>query len=212
LERETLGFIGFSWRLQNIYIFFPFFRSQCGKIVVARRMNPSEPNKPGGNTDELPADTGGQAPDKGAYFPEFAKLEDEFDTADYRHCSSDKWLDLETTYVHKSIWGEKSLYLTHWRQLSDLEALTLAQFNGDLTIDLDDEMEPELQMHLGRVLAEHRGLLFLYGSINLTPEAATALVQHPGPVIIDLANLDFTAVSILKTRPTIEIFSDFWSS
>jgi hypothetical protein len=67
-------------------------------------------------------------------------------------------------------------------------------------------------MHLGRVLAEHRGLLFLYGSINLTPEAATALVQHPGPVIIDLANLDFTAVSILKTRPTIEIFSDFWSS
>jgi hypothetical protein len=54
--------------------------------------------------------------------------------------------------------------------------------------------------------------LFLYGSINLTPEAATALVQHPGPVIVDLANLDFTAVTILRTRPTIEIFSDFWSS
>ena len=160
----------------------------------------------------MPADTSGQAPDKNVYFPEFAKLEDEFDTADYRHCSSDNWLDLETTYVHKRIWEQKSLHVTHWRQLSDLEALTLAQFNGDLTIDLDDEMEPELQIHLCRVLAEHRGLLFLYGSINLTPEAATALVQHPGPVIIDLANLDFTAVSILKTRPTIEIFSDFWSS
>jgi hypothetical protein len=102
--------------------------------------------------------------------------------------------------------------VTHWRQLSDLEALTLAQFNGDLTIDLDDEMEPELQMHLCRVLAEHRGLLFLYGSINLTPEAATALVQHPGPVIVHLENLNFTTFNILKTRPTIEIFSDFWSS
>jgi hypothetical protein len=73
-------------------------------------------------------------------------------------------------------------------------------------------MEPELQMHLCRVLAEHRGLLFLYGSINLTPEAATALVQHPGPVIVHLDNLDFTAVNILKTRPTIEIFSNFWQS
>jgi hypothetical protein len=175
-------------------------------------MNPSEPNKPGGNPDELPADTSGQTPDKGVYFPEFAKLEDEFDTADYRHCSSDKWLNLETDYVHKRIWEQKSLHVTHWRLLSDLEALTLAQFNGDLTIDLDDEMEPELQIHLCRVLAEHRGLLFLYGSINLTPEAATALVQHPGPVIVHLDNLDFTAVNILKTRPTIEIFSDFWQS
>ena len=173
-------------------------------------MNPSELNKPGENPDELPADTGGQTPDKGVYFPEFAKIEDEFDTADYRHCSSDNWLNLETTYVHKSIWGKKSLYVTHWRLLSDLEALTLAQFNGDLTIDLGDELEPELQMHLCRVLAEHRGLLFLYGSINLTPEAATALVQHPGPVIVHLDNLDFMAVNILKTRPTIEIFSDFW--
>jgi hypothetical protein len=177
-------------------------------------MNTSEPNKPGGNPDELPADTGGQTPDKGVYYPEFAKLDkgDEFDTVDYRHNLSDKWLDLETTYVTKRIWDQKSLRVTHWRLLSDLEALTLAQFTGDLTIDLDDEMEPELQMHLCRVLAEHRGLLFLYGSINLTPEAATALVQHPGPVIVHLDNLDFTAVNILKTRPTIEIFSDFWQS
>jgi hypothetical protein len=174
-------------------------------------MNPSELNKPGENPDELPADTGGQTPDKGVYFPEFAKIEDEFDTADYRHCSSDRWLNLETTYVTKRIWEQKSLYVTHWRWLSDLEALTFAQFNGDLSIDLGDELEPECQMHLCRVLAEHRGKLFLYGSINLTPEAATALLQHPGPITAVLENLDFTAVNILKTRPTIEIFSDFWS-
>ena len=173
-----------------------------------------ESGQPDEKPDALPTDTPGQLADKQAYYPEFAKLEegDEFDTVDYRHNLSDKWLDLETTYVTKRIWEQKSLYVTHWRWLSDLEALTLAQFNGDLTIDLDDEMEPELQMHLCRVLAEHRGILFLYGSINLTPEAATALVQHPGPVIVHLENLEFTAFNILKTRPTIEIFSDFWKS
>jgi hypothetical protein len=177
-------------------------------------MNSPESGQPDENPDALPANTPGQAADKQAYYPEFAKLEegDEFDAVNYRQKSSDRWLDLATTYVTKSIWQQKSLRVTHWRHLSELEALTLAQFNGNLTIDLDDEMEAELQMHLCRVLAEHRGLLFLYGSINLTPEAATALVQHPGPVIVHLDNLDFTAVNILKTRPTIEIFSDFWQS
>jgi hypothetical protein len=173
-------------------------------------MNPSEQNKPGGNPDELPADTGGQAPDKSEYSPEFAKLEDEFDTADYRHHSSGWHLDLETTYITRNILEQKSHWITNWRRLSDLEALTLAQFTGDLMIDLHDGLEPELQMELCRVLAEHRGILMLCGSVSLTPEAATALVQHPGPVIVDLDNLDFTAVTILKTRPTIEIISNFW--
>jgi hypothetical protein len=177
-------------------------------------MNLSESGQPDENPDVLPANTLGQSADKQAYYPEFAKLEkgDEFDTVDYRQKLPDKWLDLETTYITKRIWEQKSLTVTHWRRLSELEALTFAQFNGDLSIDMGDELEPELQMHLCRVLAEHRGILFLYGTINLTPEAATALVQHPGPVIVNLDNLDFTAVNILKTRPTIEIFSDFWQS
>jgi hypothetical protein len=169
-------------------------------------MNPSEPNKSGQNPDELPADTSGQAPDKGVYFPEFAKLEDEFDTADYRRSAPDWWLDLETTYITKRIWKQKSLMVRNWRQLSDLEALILAQFNGNLTIYLNDKMVPELQMNLCWVLSEHRGVLVLCGSISLTPEAATALVQHPGPVIVHLDNLDFTTVNILKRHHFIKIF------
>jgi hypothetical protein len=102
------------------------------------------------------------------------------------------------------------LTVSNWRRLSDLEALTLAQFTGDLTFDLGDEMEPELQMELCRVLAEHRDLLLLFGSVSLTPEAATALLQHPGRIIAVLDNLDFSTANILKTHHDIEIISDFW--
>jgi hypothetical protein len=171
-------------------------------------MNTSEPNKPGGNPDELPADTNGQTPDKNVYFPEFAKLEDEFNTADYQRPAPDWWLDLETScMITKKIWKQESLMVRNWRQLSGLEALILAQFNGNLTIYLNDKMVPELQMNLCWVLSEHRGVLLLCGSISLTPEAATALLQHPGPVIIHLDNLDdFTVVNILKRHHFIKIF------
>ena len=167
-------------------------------------MNPPEPEKPDKGPD--------QSADKHAYFPEFAKLEgeEEFETVDYRHCDPGSRLDLETTYVTRKIWEQKDLTVRHWRQLSEQEALVLAQFTGDLTVDVGDEMEPELQMQLCRVLAEHRGLLFLFGAINWTPKAATALVQHPGIIIADLENLDFTTANILKTRHDIEIISDFW--
>jgi hypothetical protein len=183
-------------------------------MKVARRMNPSEPKQPDGNPDELSVDTSGQAANKRVYFPEFIKLEDgdEFDTVDYRYCDSGSYLDLETTYVTKKILEQKDLMVWNWRRLSELEALTLAQFTGNLTIDLGDEMEPELQMHLCRVLAEHRGTLFVFGSISLIPEAATALVQHPGAILANLDNLDFSTANILKTHHDIEIFSDFWSS
>ena len=144
-------------------------------------MNSPESGQPDESPDKLPTDNPSQPADKRVYFPEFVKLEDgdEFETVDYRHCDSGSCLDLETTYVTKRIWEQKSLTVTHWRRLSELEALTLAQFTGELIIDLGDAMEPELQMHLCRVLAEHPGIPFLFGSINLTPEAATALVQHP---------------------------------
>ena len=176
-------------------------------------MNPPESEKSDKSPDVSPSDNPGQSVDKHVYFPEFVKLEegDEFDTVDYRCCDSGSYLDLETTYVTKKIWEQESLTVINWRRLSEQEALTLAQFTGDLTIDLGDEMEPELQMHLCRVLAEHQGLLFLFGSISLTPEAATALVQHPGAIIADLDNLDFSTANILKAHHDIEIISDFWS-
>jgi hypothetical protein len=44
----------------------------------------------------------------------------------------------------------------------------------------------------------------------LTPEAATALLQHPGRIIAVLDNLDFSTANILKTHHDIEIISDFW--
>ncbi len=55
-------------------------------MKVARRMNPSEPKKPGGNPDELSVDISGQAADQRAYFPGFTRMEDgdEFDTADFQ--------------------------------------------------------------------------------------------------------------------------------
>jgi hypothetical protein len=183
-------------------------------MEAARHMNPPESEKPDKNPSELSTDTASQLADKRAFFPEFVKLEegDEFNTVDYRHCDSGSYLDLEITYITWKIWEQKSLWVSNWRRLSELEALTLAQFTGDLTIDLGDEMEPELQMHLCRVLAEHRGTLFLFGSIGLTPEAATALLQHPGAIIANLDNLDFSTANILKTHHDIEIISDFWSS
>jgi hypothetical protein len=154
-------------------------------------MNPSEPEQP----------------DKDADIPE-----EEFETVDYRHCNSGSYLNLEDTYLTKRILERKSLTLTNWRQLSELEALTLAQFTGDLTIWFENDVEPELQTHLCRVLAEHRGLLFMAGNVRLTEDAATALLQHPGPIVVDV-KLDFRTAYILGTRLVdMQIIGDWWES
>jgi hypothetical protein len=175
-------------------------------------MNPSEPDQPDKTPEELPTEAAGQPTDERAYFPEFAPLEDgeaEFDTVDYRHCDSGSYLDLETTYLTKRIWEQSRLTLTNWRRLSELEALTLAQFAGDLTIWFENDLEPELQLHLCRILAEHRGMLFLVGEVKLTGDAATALLQHPGPIVVAV-KLDFHTAYILGTRFDIQIISDWW--
>jgi hypothetical protein len=205
---------GLFEEIADIYFFLWTPLTRGFKMKTARRMNPSEPEKPDGNPDELSAKTSEQTSDKGVYFPEFVKKEDEeaFQPVDQRSRRSGQYLDLETTYVTKRIWEQKSLTVMNWRWLSDLEALTFAQFDGDLTIDLGEEteMDSELQMHLCWVLAEHRGKLFIFGSISLTPEAATALVQHPGRIMADLDNLDFSTANILKTHHDIDILSDWW--
>lgn len=151
-----------------------------------------------------------EQPDENADVPEFAKLngDEEFETTDYRHASSSSCLNLEDTYLTKRILERKSLTLINWRQLSELEALTIAQFTGDLTIWLEETVTPELQMHLCRVLAEHRGLLLLLGDVRLTEDAATALLQHPGPIVVDV-KLDFKSAYILGTRFNIQIISEF---
>lgn len=152
-----------------------------------------------------------EQPDENADVPEFAKLngEEEFETTDYRHASSSSCLNLEDTYLTKRILDRKSLTLMNWRPLSELEALTLAQFTGNLTIWLEETVTPELQIHLCRVLAEHRGLLLLIGDVKLTEDAATALLQHPGSIVIDV-RMDAHVAYILGTRPDIQIISDWW--
>ncbi|HUB86266.1 MAG TPA: hypothetical protein VMB22_00125 [Verrucomicrobiae bacterium] len=154
-------------------------------------MNPSEPEQP----------------DKDADFPQSA--EEEFETTDYRHFNSSSCLNLEDTYLTKRILDRKSLILMNWRQLSELEALTLAHFIGDLTVWFENDVAPELQMHLCRILAEHRGMLLLIGDVRLTEDVATALLQHPGPIVIDV-KLDFHTAFILGKRLDIQIISDWW--
>lgn len=176
-------------------------------------MNPSEsdqqPDKP---TEDLSVEAASQPAERNPYFPEFVKLEgeEEFETVDYRHCDSGPYLDLETTYLTKRILERSDLTVVNWRQLSELEALTLAQFTGNLTFWLEDTVTPELQMHLCRVLAEHRGLLFLIGDVRLTEDAATALLQHPGPIVVAV-KLDFHTAYVLGTRLVdMQIISDWW--
>jgi hypothetical protein len=174
-------------------------------------MNPSETDQPDKTPEEPPSDATSQSAGKNPYFPEFAKLEgeEEFETVDYRHCDSGSNLDLEAIYLTKRIWEQSSLMIVNWRQLSTQEALTLAQFTGDLTIWLEEDVEPDLQMHLGRVLAEHRGMLILLGNVRLTEDAATALLQHPGPIVMDV-KLDFRTAYVLGMRRDIQIVSDWW--
>jgi len=176
-------------------------------------MNPLEPKQPDEKPDESSTDATSQPAGKNPYFPEFARLEgeEEFETVDFRHCESGSYVNLETTYLTRRIWEQSSLMMVNWRQLSGLEALTLAQFTGDLTIWFENDVEPELQMHLCRVLAEHRGMLILLGNIRLTEDAATALLQHPGPIVIDV-KLDFHTAYILGTRRDIQIVSERWES
>lgn len=176
-------------------------------------MNPSESEQPDKKPDELSPDATGQPVGKNPYFPEFAKLEDgeaEFETVDYRLCESGWYLDLGTTYLTKRILERNSLALANWRRLSELEALTLSQFTGDLTIEMPEGMGPESQMEICRVVAEHKGMLFLFGYARLTEDAATALLQHPGPIVVDV-KLDFRTAYILGTRLLdIQIISDWW--
>jgi len=177
-------------------------------------MNPSEPKQPGEKPDELCANATGKPAVKNPLFPEFARLEgeEEFETVDYRHCESGWYVDLETTYITKRIWEQSRLALVNWRTLSELEALTVAQFSGDLTIEMPEGMGPESQMEICRVVAEHKGMLFLFGYAKLTEDAATALLQHPGPLVIDV-KLDFHTAYILGTRLLdIQIISDWWEA
>jgi hypothetical protein len=180
-------------------------------MEATRLMDHLESENPDGKSGELSPDAPNQPSDKGAKFPEFAKLEgeEEFETVDYRQCSSDSYVDLETTYLTKRIWERRRLTLVNWRQLSELEAATLAQFNGELVIWLEDTVGPELQMHLCRVLAEHRNMLVLIGFAKLTEDAATALLQHPGSIVMDL-KLDFHTAYVLSTRFDIQIIPNWW--
>jgi hypothetical protein len=175
-------------------------------------MNHSESEQPDKNPCELPAETS-KPTGRNPYFPEFAKLEGDeaFQTVDNRHHEPGSSLDLETTYITKRIWEQSRLTVVNWRRLSDLEALTLAQFTGDLVIWLEDTVGPELQMELCRVLAEHRGMLLLVSFLKLTEDTATALLQHPGPIIIDM-KLDFHTAYILGTRYDIHIISNWWEA
>ena len=175
-------------------------------------MNLPESEQPDRNADDVPHTTG-QPDHKNPYFPEFAKLEgeEEFQTIDYRHCRPGWYLDLETAYLTKRIWEQSRLTLTNWRLLSELEALTLAQFTGDLTIWFENDVGTELQMHLCRVLAEHRGMLLLLGNVRLTGDAAAALLQHPGPIVVDV-KLDFHTAYIFGTRHDIQIVSEWWEA
>ena len=174
-------------------------------------MNPSDSEQPDNDRREL--SSAGQPAEKNPYFPESAGLEgeEEFETVDYRHCDPGSYRDLETTYLTRRIWEQSSLMMVNWRQLSDLEALTLAQFTGDLTIWFENDVQPALQMHLCRVLAEHPGMLILLGNVRLTEAAATALLQHPGPIVMDV-KLDFHTAYILGMRRDIQIISEWWES
>jgi hypothetical protein len=189
------------------------FRIAGVKSNSHKAMNLSESEPPDKEPVEPPSDATSGPAGKNPYFPEFARLEgeEEFETVDYRHCDPGSYLDLETTYLTRRIWEQSSLMMANWRQLSDLEALTLAQFTGDLTIWFENDIEPELQMHLCRVLAEHRGMLVLLGNVRLTEDAATALLQHPGPLVVDV-KLDFHTDHILAQRSDIQIVSEWWKS